>query len=321
MIENLVCTNCKSNLFYAEREIICNHCGKRFDLIDGFPIMFGDKFDADIEDLRNLYDTQGFKEDDRQSLRGLKRIMAEHSINKILDINFNLVKPFLKNARVLEVGCGMGQLTEKLSSEANEVYAFDLSLNNLAYTRDNRAGDNVFLFLGNALEIPFRDNFFDIVVASEVIEHVPDPRRMTDELDRVCRKGGKICLSTPNANIVFYPRFFFFMLLSPLNWIHRLKREENWNNRGIYDRWFFPVTLKKLFQQKRLAILKYKTAIYFYWRGFFHYFCFFLEKINFDPVNMFQIYLRITDYLVEDEVLFFKKLGTRQFVLLEKLHG
>lgn len=96
MIENLVCTNCKGNLFYGEREIICNHCGKRFDLIDGFPIMFGDKFDADIESLRNLYDMQGFKEDNRQNLRGLRRIIAEHSINKILNINFNLIKPFLK---------------------------------------------------------------------------------------------------------------------------------------------------------------------------------------------------------------------------------
>lgn len=222
---------------------------------------------------------------------------------------------------MLEVGCGMGQLTEKLSSEANEVYVFDLSLNNLVYTKDNRAGDNVFLFLGNGLEIPFRDNFFDIVVASEVIEHVPDPKRMTDEIDRVCRNGGKICISTPNANIIFYPRFFFFMFLSPLTWIDRLKREENWNNRGIYDRWFFPVTLKKLFQQKHLKILKYKTAIYFYWRGFFYYFCFFLERIDFDPIHIFQIYLRMTDFLIEGEIPFFKKLGTRQFFLLEKLHG
>jgi demethylmenaquinone methyltransferase/2-methoxy-6-polyprenyl-1,4-benzoquinol methylase len=306
-------------LHHKEREIICKKCGKVFSFIDGFPIMFGNKFDNDIEKLKKLYDDDRFIEDNRENLQGMRKLIAEHSINKILDTNFVFIQQFLQDALVLEIGCGMGQLTEKISlSEAKEIYAFDLSVNNLVYTRDNRGKNNVFLFLGNALEIPFRDNFFDIVVASEVIEHVPDVKRMINEMRRVCKRGGKICVSTPNANIVFYPRFFLLMLLKPLTWVKRLKRVENWNRQGIYDRWFFPVTLKKLFNESDLKILKYKTAIYFYWRGLFYYFCLFLEKIGLYPVTIIQAYLRITDFLVENEIPVFKRFGTRQFFLLEK---
>jgi 2-polyprenyl-6-hydroxyphenyl methylase/3-demethylubiquinone-9 3-methyltransferase len=52
--------------------------------------------------------------------------------------------------------------------------------------------------VGNILELPFRDQAFDIVVCSEVIEHTVDPPRALEELQRVLRAGGILALTTPN---------------------------------------------------------------------------------------------------------------------------
>lgn len=52
---------------------------------------------------------------------------------------------------------------------------------------------------GNAEKLPFKDNTFDFVIATEVIEHVRYPRRMLDEFARVLKKGGRVLLSTPNV--------------------------------------------------------------------------------------------------------------------------
>ncbi len=53
--------------------------------------------------------------------------------------------------------------------------------------------------LGDAVRLPFKDTTFDLVIATEVIEHVLYPGRMLDEVRRVLRPGGRLLISTPNV--------------------------------------------------------------------------------------------------------------------------
>ena len=95
--------------------------------------------------------------------------------------------------RVLEVGCGWGELAEWIESETGaEIVAIDLSprMVDLAVERgvDARVAD--------VQELPFADGEFDLVVAAWMLYHVPDLERGLAEIARVLRAGGTFVAAT-----------------------------------------------------------------------------------------------------------------------------
>ena len=94
---------------------------------------------------------------------------------------------------VLDTGCGEGYLTKRffnpispLTSSRIKVTAIDISLDIIEVAKEN---DEAIKFLcASVYELPFVDDFFDMVVANEVLEHVDKPELALAELDRVCRK-------------------------------------------------------------------------------------------------------------------------------------
>lgn len=96
--------------------------------------------------------------------------------------------------RVLEVGCGAGHVLHHFTGDRTGV---DLSGSMLARARA-RLGPDVRLVQGSAQELPLPDASFDVVLCTEVLEHVPDPRRAIAELVRVARDGARVVVSIPN---------------------------------------------------------------------------------------------------------------------------
>ncbi len=102
------------------------------------------------------------------------------------------------NHRVLDVGCGGGPYANLICKE-NEVYALDECPIRLLLDEDNALskGYNL-LCIGDGLQLPFADSFFDIVVCTEVLEHTLETRAFVKELYRVLKTNGKIIISVPN---------------------------------------------------------------------------------------------------------------------------
>ena len=101
----------------------------------------------------------------------------------------------LQPARLLEVGCGWGELAERMASDLGcSVIAIDQSprMVELAVERgvDARVGD--------VQELTFRDAEFDAVVAAWMLYHVPDLDRALSECARVLRRGG-VLVAVTNA--------------------------------------------------------------------------------------------------------------------------
>jgi ubiquinone/menaquinone biosynthesis C-methylase UbiE len=95
--------------------------------------------------------------------------------------------------RVLEVGCGPGELAARIGAELGaEVRAVDISPRMVELAR----GRGVSAQVGDVQALPFDTGEFDCVVAAWMLYHVPDIDRALGELARVLRRGGRLVAVT-----------------------------------------------------------------------------------------------------------------------------
>lgn len=108
----------------------------------------------------------------------------------------------VRGLRTLEVACGRGGFVRLLARKGADAIGLDFSHAALKIARERSLQsdeEHRAIFLqGDAHELPFPDNCFDIVVSCETIEHLPQPERGVSEFHRVTRPGGTLFLTTPN---------------------------------------------------------------------------------------------------------------------------
>lgn len=91
-----------------------------------------------------------------------------------------------KGNKIIELGCGLSPFLEKTRENFKECYGVDYSYKTLELARSKYPKVNY--FLTDALETPFPDNFFDVSVAGEVLEHIEKPKNLIKELKRITKK-------------------------------------------------------------------------------------------------------------------------------------
>jgi ubiquinone/menaquinone biosynthesis C-methylase UbiE len=127
-------------------------------------------------------------------------------------------------ARVLEVGCGAGHVLERFGETAR--VGVDLSPTMLGRSR-RRLGEDAALAQATADKLPFADGAFDVVVCTEVLEHVPDPVAVVAELARVVRAEGRVVVSIPNEASIDRVKRVLRRLLPFRRVLHTLASEGN----------------------------------------------------------------------------------------------
>lgn len=98
--------------------------------------------------------------------------------------------------RVLDVGCGEGQLTSAIADAGYQVLGVDVAEEPLRRARSRHAELELHRVEPDG-EWPLADASFDVVWSGETIEHVADTARWLSELRRVLRSGGSLIMSTP----------------------------------------------------------------------------------------------------------------------------
>jgi ubiquinone/menaquinone biosynthesis C-methylase UbiE len=99
--------------------------------------------------------------------------------------------------RALDLGCGDGRFTAELAAAGATAVGVDVAEAALMRARDRYPG---LAFRLTPIEgpLPFEDNSFELVWASEVIEHVADTGSWLSEVRRVLVPAGRLLLSTPS---------------------------------------------------------------------------------------------------------------------------
>ena len=171
-----------------------------------------------------------------------------------------LIRPYLKEgSRILEIGCGAGNLLIQASVRGSYPVALDLSMQALTFVRsrlkeiddgpDALQGFTCTQSIGEFL--PLADGSFDCVLLSEVIEHLGEPQKSIREASRVLCPGGRLLVTTPN-----YRSFWPFMerAVDMLNMAPKMAGEQHISR-------FHPSSLNNLLLGSGLGI-EYAGTIY-----------------------------------------------------------
>lgn len=101
--------------------------------------------------------------------------------------------------RVLEIGCGAGNILAQISGARR--CGIDLAESLLAKAA-RRLGKGGTLVQGDAEHLPFRDRAWERVYCSEVLEHIPSPPTALAEMRRIVADGGVAVVSVPNERLI-----------------------------------------------------------------------------------------------------------------------
>ena len=110
-----------------------------------------------------------------------------------------------KNANsILDVGCGNGWVAKEFLPKGKQVYSLDISVTNPDKAKKLYPNEKHFGVAADSFHLPFSNDSFDCVIASEIIEHVFDPAEFVKELFRVVKKGGSLVITTPYKEKIIY---------------------------------------------------------------------------------------------------------------------
>ncbi len=122
----------------------------------------------------------------------------QRRIQCTLDLITQVANHLPDKLRILDLGCGQGHITSKIHTNFpnSEVLGLDYSVSAIEYAVTHYP--NIEFAVGNAYNLPYSENYFDIVVCNNIWEHVPDPLRLLDEIKRVIKPERYLIVSTPS---------------------------------------------------------------------------------------------------------------------------
>ena len=142
---------------------------------------------------------------------------------------FTYLKEYVRRhdpSRLLEVGSGKGVLSIELRNLAREIYGIEFEPRRVEDSnrfKQETETDNVFFQRGDARKLPFPDNHFDMVICSQVLEHVENPEEAVREMMRVAKDVILVDVPTPVWEGWQFAQWGWNKLKNPGNTIKRYK--------------------------------------------------------------------------------------------------
>ena len=126
------------------------------------------------------------------------------STSRIEELRYRMLisKVPKKSEKVLDIGCGNGELICMLAEKKHKCVALDLSKNMLAKSKNRAKKLGVTQIQGDAMNIPIQDSSIDVIMRSEVLEHINDYGKIFERRHRVLKSYGIIIVFIPYEEVL-----------------------------------------------------------------------------------------------------------------------
>jgi 2-polyprenyl-3-methyl-5-hydroxy-6-metoxy-1,4-benzoquinol methylase len=188
--------------------------------------------------------------------------------NEFIRLRESIIREISRDSNIiLDVGCGNGWLAKKLIPLGKKVISMDISTTNPVNALKQVNHQNHAGLIADAFNIPIKENSVDCIIASEIMEHVPDPKLFISSLIKLLKPRGKLIITTPYNEKIEYclcvhcnkptPRFAHLHSFNEENVLQFIP--EN----GVT--WSFKKFLNKFFIQSRSHLFM-KFLPYGFWK-------------------------------------------------------
>jgi len=251
------CPKCEKPLQNQGKAYSCNACGKRFEEENGIIL-----FVVDIDKKEVSYPPAFYE---KQIKIERKHFWCVGRNNIILNFLSKVAKS--KNVRILEIGCGEGNVLCFLEKDGYHVEGGDILLEGLEKSRSRTDSK---LYRCDISHLPFR-NSFDIIGAFDILEHIDDDIGALKSVNKALRENGAIILTVPagkgllpletvhkrryskkelidklkkagfKVNKISYYMFFLFPIVLIVRWMKSLFLKEPDLDKGINELKIIPI--------------------------------------------------------------------------------
>jgi 2-polyprenyl-3-methyl-5-hydroxy-6-metoxy-1,4-benzoquinol methylase len=208
-----------------ELEIVrCLDCGVWFS--KNFP---------EEEQLEKFYNTSDYYQFwgglSRENIKRVEKIKK-----KTFKWTLDLIESYKKRGRILDVGCATGVLLKVAKLKGWEVYGVECFAK-FANIAKKRLGKNI--YHGMFEKVRFRDNFFEIILFYDSLEHMSNPQKVIKKVFEILKPGGYVVIVTPNTKS-------FSAKIMGKSWTH-FKAEHLF--------YFSPQSIKKILEENGLQTI------------------------------------------------------------------
>ena len=106
---------------------------------------------------------------------------------------------FPNDISVLDVGCGNGNISIYLGSKGLKVTGIDLSADAIRHAQANNSFKHVDFHVKDAEKLIYESKQYDVIICSEVLEHLHEPERLLKEIYTLLKDRGKLIITVPNG--------------------------------------------------------------------------------------------------------------------------
>ncbi|MFH1913874.1 MAG: methyltransferase domain-containing protein [Pseudomonadota bacterium] len=242
-----------------------------------------------------------------------------HGVDISLE-HLRLVSPYLSGAVIADMGCGQVPLVNFLAGQGlKSYYAIDAIEDLFCRAKKYINVDFPVEFVrADVSDCNLVENSVDIVICSQVIEHVDHPRNVLKEIYRILKPGGVASISTPCSSIYFYPREFqnFFRgRASRRQWLKRVHCDEHWEEMlpghpalrpSVLRRWMKETGLDVEQHVSRGCLLDMRPAVRF---------CQYLERQGLPGASLLRKHIAFREWLINTKIPVLRWAGFAQFAL------
>ncbi|HLD29811.1 MAG TPA: methyltransferase domain-containing protein, partial [bacterium] len=141
--------------------------------------------------------------------------VREQKARKIAAILDDYFSGQTRDLSVLDIGCSIGVISSVLGKTFLKVTGTDTDAAALEYAREHFSSPRVEFLLLDALESGLPDGAYDVILCTQIYEHVPDPERLISEIERILKPGG-VCFFSAMNSLTLIEEHHHLPLLSAL---------------------------------------------------------------------------------------------------------